>query len=81
MSFIGRESFRRRVYRSDDPTHMLQVVVEVDIAGTEVSPQQSGVGGEDGGHLELAQPAEEEADACQPLVEVGDHHRRGARQP
>jgi hypothetical protein len=63
------------------PPHISQVVVEVDISSAEVPAEQCGVRGEDGGHLELPKPTEKEANPCQPLVEVGDHHGRGAREP
>ena len=50
----------------------LKVVVEVDGAGAQVSPQKRGVGGEDGGHIDAALLAERQTNAGKPLVEMGD---------
>ena len=55
----------------------LQVVVEVDGAGAEVSAKECGVGGEDGGDVDPPLAAERQGDAGQPLVKVGDDGLRG----
>ena len=39
------------------------------------------MGREDGGHRDLLQPQDEQANAGEPLVEVCDEHGGGARQP
>lgn len=57
------------------PAHPLQVVVEVHGTGTQVSPQQRGVGGEDCSHRQPPGAAQAEPDARQPFVEVCDHMR------
>jgi hypothetical protein len=51
---------------------VLQVVVEIDRTGTEISAQQGGMGGEDGGDVDLSFPAEGEGDTREPLVELRD---------
>jgi hypothetical protein len=67
---------------------VLQVVVKVDGAGAEVATEEGGVGGEDGGDIDVALPAEGNGKPRLPLVEVGDdggielagnvlHSRRG----
>ena len=60
--------------------HTGKVVVEVHTPSTEVAAQQSGVRGEDGGNRDLLAPQDDEPDTSQPLMEVGYHHRRWARQ-
>ena len=55
------------------PAHILQVVVEVHGTGTQVSPQQCGVGREDGSHGQPPGTAQAEPDARQPLMEVCNH--------
>lgn len=49
-----------------------QVVVEVDGSGAEVATEESGVGGEDGGHVNVTLAAEGDSETGLPLVEVGD---------
>lgn len=61
-------------------THIVQVVVEVHAASTQVPAQESGVCGEDGGHWQLTETTQEETNARQPLMEVGYHHGRGTRE-
>lgn len=51
---------------------VLQVVVKVDAASTEVATKERGVGGEDGGDVNLALAAEGNGKTSLPLVEVGD---------
>lgn len=55
------------------PAHVLQVVVEVHGASTQIAPQQRGMGGEDGCHRQAPGTAQTQTNACQPLVEVGNH--------
>jgi hypothetical protein len=52
---------------------VLEVVVEVYATRTEVTAEKGGVGGEDGGHVNLALAAERNGQASLPLVEVGDN--------
>ena len=52
-------------------THIGEVVVEVHAAGTQVASQQGGVGGEDGCHGQLSLSTQRQAQACQPLMEMG----------
>lgn len=49
---------------------VLQVVVEIDGTGAEVSSEKSGVSGEDGGDVDVSLPAERDREPCQPLVEM-----------
>ena len=49
---------------------VLEVVVEVHGSGTEMSAQESGVSGEDRGHLHLPEPEHDEGDPGHPLVEM-----------
>lgn len=51
-------------------THICELVVEVHIACTQVSPQQCGVSGEDGGDGHLPVSAQHQAQAGQPLMEM-----------
>ena len=55
---------------------VVQVVVKVDFAGTEVAAQQSGVRGENRGHFDAPEPQQDQTDPGQPLVEVGYDARR-----
>jgi hypothetical protein len=49
-----------------------EVVVKVDGAGAEVAPEEGGMGGENGGDVDLSLPAQGDGEAGLPLVEVGD---------
>lgn len=51
---------------------VLQVVVEIDTAGTEVSTEQGSVGGEDGRDIDMPLSAEGDSETGLPFVEVGD---------
>lgn len=51
---------------------VLQVVVEVDRAGAEVSSEERGVRGEDGGNIYPALFAEGESNAGEPFVELAN---------
>ena len=51
---------------------VLEVVVKVDTARTEVSTEKGSVGGEDGSHINVSLPAEGDGETGLPLVEVGD---------
>jgi hypothetical protein len=51
---------------------VLQVIVKVDGPRAKVSAEESGVGGEDGGHVNATPLAERHGDASKPLVELGD---------
>ena len=57
-------------------TYVAKVIVEVYISSTEVSAEEGGMGGEDGGDREFPQSTEEESNPHQPLVEVGHNHWR-----
>lgn len=48
----------------------MQVVVEVDVSGAEVSSEQSSVGGEDCGYIDAPALAKGKGDTCQPFVEL-----------
>ena len=50
---------RQQSYFVDAFTYMWQIVVEVSIASTEVTPQQCGMSGEDGRHRKLLQSTDE----------------------
>ena len=52
---------------------VLQVVVKVDASRTKVSSEQGGVGGEDGGDVDVSFPAQGNGETSLPLVEVGDN--------
>jgi hypothetical protein len=49
---------------------LVEIVVKVDVAGAQVSTEQSGVGGEDGGDSQLAHTTQHQTTAGQPFVEV-----------
>jgi hypothetical protein len=50
----------------------LQIVVEVDRAGAEVSSKEGGVGSEDGGDVHLSFLGQGKGDTGEPFVKVGD---------
>ena len=52
---------------------VLEVVVKVDGAGAEVAAEEGGVGGEDGGDVDVSLAAEGDGDAGLPFVEVGNN--------
>ena len=52
---------------------VLEVVVKVDGAGAEVAAEEGGVGGEDGGDVDVSLAAEGDGEAGLPFVEVGDN--------
>lgn len=49
---------------------VLQVVVEIDGASAEVAAEEGSVGGEDGGHIDLALLTQGESNTRQPFVEL-----------
>jgi hypothetical protein len=49
-----------------------QVVVKVNGSGTEVAAKEGGVGGEDGGDVDMTLAAESNAHTSEPLVEVSN---------
>lgn len=51
---------------------ILQIVVKVYRASAEVSTEESGVGGEDGGDVDAALLGQRQGDTGQPLVEVSN---------
>lgn len=51
---------------------ILEVVVEVDGASAEIATEKGSMGGEDGGHVDVALPAEGNCDASLPFVEVSN---------
>jgi hypothetical protein len=51
---------------------VLQVVVEINTAGTEVSTEQGSVRGEDGRDVDMPLSAEGDSETGLPFVEVGD---------
>ena len=51
---------------------LIQIVVEIDVAGAQVSAQQSGVRREDGRNAQLPHPAQHQTAAGQPFVEMSD---------
>ena len=51
---------------------VLEVVVEVDGAGAEVSTKEGCVGGKDGGDIDMALPTQGYCETGLPLVEVGN---------
>lgn len=51
---------------------VLEIVVEIDGTSTEITTQKSGVGGEDGGHINSALLGQRQSNTGQPLVEVGN---------
>lgn len=52
---------------------VLEIVVEVDRAGTEVTTEESGVGGEDGRDIHLSLLGQWKGDTREPFVEVSYH--------
>lgn len=54
---------------------VLEIVVEVDASGAEVSSEQGGVGGEDGRDVDVSLSAERDGETGLPLVEVSDDGR------
>lgn len=51
---------------------VLEIIVKVDGAGAEVAAEEGGMGGEDGGDVDVALAAEGNGDAGLPFVEVAD---------
>lgn len=51
---------------------VLEVVVKIDTAGTEVTPEESSMGREHGRDIHMSLPAERDGHAGLPLVKVGD---------
>lgn len=51
---------------------VLEVVVEINRAGAEVSAEKSSVGREDGSYVKLTFPAEGDGESCLPFVEMSD---------
>lgn len=49
---------------------VLEVIVEVDRASTEVATEKGGMRGENGGHVDAAPLAERYCYTCKPLVEL-----------
>ena len=43
------------------------------MTSAEVSSQQSGMGGEDGGHVQFSHAAQDQANASEPFVKVTNH--------
>jgi hypothetical protein len=56
---------------------VLEIVVEVHTAGAEVSPEEGGMGGEDGGDVDVSFAAEGDGEPGLPFVEVSDDSGRG----
>lgn len=52
-------------------TYICKLVIEVHISSTQVSSQQSGMSGEDGCDGQLSVSTQHQAQAGQPLVEMG----------
>lgn len=50
--------------------YLRKLVIEVHISSTQISSQQSGVGGEDGGNGQLPLSGQNQAQASQPLMEM-----------
>lgn len=50
----------------------LQVVVEIDGAGTQIAAEEGSVRGEDGRHVDAPLLAQGEGDTREPLVELGN---------
>ena len=53
-------------------TNMLQVVVEIAAVRAQVPSQQRGVGGENGGHVQVSASGNHQTHSGEPLVKVGD---------
>lgn len=51
---------------------VLQVVVEIDISGTKIPPEQRGMGGEDGGDVNFALFRQRQRHSCKPLMKLGN---------
>lgn len=60
-------------------TYLCQVVIEVHISSTQVSPQQRSVSGEDGCNRQLSVSTQHQAEASQPLVKMGNNMWRVLR--
>ena len=52
---------------------VLQVVVKVDVARTQVATEQSSVGCEDGGNIDTTLLTQWQRDTSQPFVELSDN--------
>lgn len=57
-------------------SYVVEIVVKIDVAGTEVTAQKSGVRGKNGGNFDTPKSQQDQTDAGQPLVEVGYDARR-----
>lgn len=55
---------------ASDHMYLRKLVIEVHISSTQISSQQSGVGGEDGGNRQLPLSRQNQAQASQPLMEM-----------
>ena len=51
---------------------VLQVIVEIDIPGAQIPPQQRGMGGEDGGDVDFAVFRQRQRYSCEPLMKLGN---------
>lgn len=56
-------------------SHLVEVVVEIDIGRTKVSTEQGGMCGEDGGNLQVTGAAQNQPNSGHPFVELG--HEEG----
>ena len=56
---------------------VLEVVVEIDTTSTQVSSEQSSVGGKDGSYVDMPLSAESNSETSLPFVEVGDDSSLG----
>ena len=52
--------------------YLVNIIIKVDVAGAQMSPEDGGVGGEDGGNVGVTESGDEQSDAGIPFVEVGD---------
>ena len=52
---------------------MGQVIVKVAVAGAQIATEQSGMSGENGGHVKVSQATQYETDAGEPLVKMSHH--------
>ena len=56
---------------------VLEVVVEIDTTRTQVSSEQSSVGGKDGSNVDMPLSAEGDSETSLPFVEMGDNSSLG----
>jgi len=66
--------------QSKGPTYLIQVIVEIWVAGTQITSQDRGVGREHSWNINMSSATDDQPDGWQPLVKMC-HDVRRFRQP